>query len=221
MPKLKLPAIKFLNSKKRKFIALGIVIVLVAAVGGTYPLWHKKPAKTSGEVLTYSPDKPDEKKPGNDYKWVGGPNDPKKINLPTLNIDGFMQKVGVDQHKAMAVPGNIHMAGWFNVEGYVRPGENGLSIIDGHVDGYTDKGIFYNLKNLKKGDQYSIEFGDGHSTNFKVVDVQSVANDKAAEVLYSSDPALKKQVNLITCGGKFDKTKREYENRIIVISEAV
>lgn len=101
----------------------------------------------------------------------------------------------------------------------MAPGQAGLSIIDGHLDGYKHDGIFKNLSKLKVGDAYIVERGDGKKLNYKVMSVTSVPTDQAAAKLFAHDPAIKSQLDLITCGGKFDKTKKQYENRVIIVSE--
>lgn len=169
------------------------------------------------DVITYSTDQPDEVKPDEQtYQWQGSSNEPKYIRLPTINAEGFIQKVGVDQNQTVAVPTNIHLAGWF-VDS-VEPGQPGLSIIDGHINGRGSDGIFVDLEKLKKGDIYSIEFGDNTSKQFKVTNITSVDTKDAASVLFSQDPNNSSQLNLITCGGNFDTNSRSYNMRVIIAS---
>lgn len=153
--------------KNKKFLILfGIALVGVAALG--FLVFSNNTSQVTPEVLTYSTDKPDEAKPNKDtYKWQGQPTDPKFITMPTINNDGFIQKVGVDQNKQIAVPNNIHVAGWFNQS--QLPGDKGLSIIDGHVTGRVNNGIFKDLGKLKKDDVFKIEFGNGTVKEFKMV----------------------------------------------------
>lgn len=171
-------------------------------------------------IVTYSTDTPDETKPDRQTTtWRGAAEAPKYITLPTIDAEGFIQPVGVDQHQQVAVPTNIHFAGWFADS--VKPGERGLSIIDGHINGRGSDGIFANLGQLKTGDIYDIEFGDGTVREFRVIKVTTVDTNLAAGVLFSQDPKLTSQLNLITCGGSFDTTSRSYEQRVIVASEPV
>ena len=195
-------------------VLLVLIALTLVAIGVTYYQdRHKKPATTS-DVITYSTDQPDENRPGPDYDWKGGPNDPKKIVIPNASTDAFIQKVGVDQHQAVGVPNNVHIAGWF-VDS-ARPGDKGLSIIDGHVDGRTDVGVFEKLIKLTKGDTFTVELGNGSKLNYKVTDVVSVPEKEAAAILFSQDPSITSQLNLITCGGRFDRNARAYDNRVIV-----
>lgn len=177
------------------------------------------PPESTPEVITHSTDTPDETKPEKGYEWKGAPNDPKYIKLPTINAEGFIQNVGVDQNKQVAVPTNIHMAGWFADS--VKPGQKGLSIIDGHLDGKDADGIFIHLQDMKKDDTFTIELGDGSTKQFKVTSITTVDTKDAANVLFSQDPKATNQLNLITCGGNFDRSSRLYDKRVIVSSEVI
>ncbi len=141
--------------KSQKYIVAGIAVVVVAVGATSYYATHKntKVTATTG-VITHSTDTPSETKPGKDYKWTGAAEDPKKIVISKISVDGFVQQVGVDQNNQVAVPNNLYMVGWFVQT--VQPGKPGLSVIDGHVTGRKNDGIFKNLDKLKAGDRYSV-----------------------------------------------------------------
>lgn len=207
---------------RRKIIAVVLAVMGLAAVLFGAAIWPLTPhiaAEQTAVVITYSTDTPDEKKPDSTYEWRGGAYDPKKITIPSIGVDGYMQNVGVDQRREVAVPNNIHLGGWF-VDS-VLPGEKGLSIIDGHLNGPQEDGIFINLEKVQSGDMYSIEFGDGSKKDFRVKEVKIVSLSDAASVLFSQDPAIKSQLTLITCGGTYDRTAKMYDKRVIVYSELV
>lgn len=205
------------RNKKLSVVYLLIFFVMLFAVYQYYIF--KKPVESSpNSVVTISTDKPDEsKKNADEYNWQGAPEDPKKIVIEKLNVDSYVQKMGVDQNMQIAVPSNIHLAGWF-VDS-VQPGKNGLSIIAGHVSGPTQDGVFKQLNQLEKGDSFKVELGNGKILNYKVIDNTDVKVEDSANILFSQDPNVKSQVNLITCGGEFDKSQDQYQNRIIVSGE--
>ncbi len=153
------------------------------------------------------------------YVWSGGPEDPKKIIISKLAVDNFIQQVGTNEKNEVAAPTNIYLAGWYNKS--VRPGQKGLSIIDGHLDGYTKPGIFNKLGSLSMGDEYEVELGSGDKKKFRVLKAETVDTDKAVGVLFSQNLKVKSQLNLITCGGNYDKNKQLYDKRIIVSSELI
>ena len=95
------------------------------------------------------------------YAWKGAASEPERLLIPRLQVDGYVESLGIGASNDVAVPSNIHLAGWFNKS--ARPGDRGLSVIDGHLDGpHTPDGIFSRLGTLRTGDAFSVTRGDGH-----------------------------------------------------------
>lgn len=201
-------------SSKKSVALIGLALVVaVVALWGTKTS-HEEPITPA---ITHSTNKPIEVAPQKDtYKWVGGSDDPKYIDLPTISAEGFIQKAGIDQNNQIAVPNNIYMAAWFNKSS--QPGKPGLSIIDGHVNGRVNDGIFKKLTSLKVGDTYAVELGNGSIKKFKVIKLDTVDTADAVNVLFSQDPTVVSQLNLITCTGTFDAPTHSYNKRLIVSS---
>lgn len=202
-----------------RFILISLIvltIVLLAVIGLAVYFFKPTIPKVSNKVVVRK-EEVDPIKQG--YKWSGGPNDPKKIIISKIGVDNFVQQVGVNEKNEIAAPTNIYLAGWYNKS--AQPGQKGLSIIDGHLDGYTKPGIFNRLGELKTGDEYEIELGNGTKKKFRVLDVETVEANKAMAVLASQQPQLKSQLNLITCGGNFDRKNDIYDKRVIVSSAPV
>jgi LPXTG-site transpeptidase (sortase) family protein len=214
-----------MNRRRLLFTLGGGIAVL--ALAGALILQLKPKQHTSAQnqppgmkdVVTLSTDNPDEAKPGSDYRSVATADEPKLLTMPSVGITGYIQKVGIDQHNNITAPNNINIAGWY--VNSVKPGELGLSIIDGHVDGKSAKGIFHPLAQLKNGDQFSIQFGNDITKTFKVESVQQVAVADVPNVLYAHDSTIKSQLNLITCGGAFNRSTHQYEKRTIIVSSLI
>lgn len=219
------------KSRNKKLLVTLIIIVILGAltlVGyGAWQLWLRHQATNnpnpvvSTQIVTHSTDSPDETKPTEacaSYKAAA--QNPERISIPSLQVEGCIESVGIDQHGAVAVPTNIHVAGWF-VDS-ARPGEPGVSIIDGHINGnFTNDGIFQHLDALKQGDMFTVKKGDGTELTYETVSVRSVPLDEAAEVLFSHDPAIISQINLITCGGSWNEEIKQFDHRIIAIAKLV
>lgn len=208
------------KTKRQKIIACTILSVLsILIVGGLFLLPKDKQVEAE-PVITYSTDAPDESKANADnYNWNGAPDEPKKIRISKINVDVFVQKAGVDQDKKVAVPNNVHLAGWFADS--QKPGQNGLSVISGHVSGRTTDGVFKQLGSLKAGDEFEVELGNGEVKLYKVIDTKQVKESESAPILFSQNPKVKSQVNLITCGGNFNDQTDQYDDRIIVSGELI
>lgn len=177
------------------------------------------PANDTSHVITYSTNKPDEDALDYKFEWKGQSNDPKQVVIESIGSKPYVQKVGVDQNKQVAVPTNINLVGWF-VDS-ARPGEKGLSLIDGHVSGTRNKGIFKDLDKLNVGDKYSVILGNGTELKYKVIDKKSVNVADSVGVMFSQNPSVSRQLNLVTCSGNYDPKTRSYAERLIVMSEQI
>jgi sortase (surface protein transpeptidase) len=206
----------------RRSILLKAVVFLIAAGLISYASWgfwqrHQATSNPNpvipADIVTNSVSQPDETLPYCDNSYQVAPESPRKIVIPSIGVDGCIQKVGVDQHNAIAVPTNIHLAGWYAKS--VLPGEIGLSIIDGHVLGRYNDAIFARLKDLKINDTIRIESGDSSQKEFTVLSVDSYAVEETMEQAYQPFDGDRRLV-LITCDGVFDPADDSYDRRIVV-----
>lgn len=203
----------------RQISAIGAIVLAVAAVSYLIPSSRPRSIAKPAPVVTTSTDHPSEAPITTAYQSTATGDQPKYIHLPTINTQGYIQAVGIDQHHQVAVPTNIHLAGWF--VNSVTPGDPGLSIIDGHLDGYRLPGIFASLGRLKPGDRFSVDLANGRTRTFQVKTVQSLPTAQAASTLFSQDPSITRQLNLITCSGTFVKSAAAYDQRVIVTAEYI
>ena len=204
------------SSKKKWFILPGIIL---AIIGTGFVLWlqktHTPASPPEGKnTITHSTATPSEEPIAKEtYISTATGNEPSIIRLPSINTTAFIQKVGVDQRGEVAVPNNIHLAGWFTKG--AKPGEAGLSIIDGHVNGLTQKAVFASLPDIKPGDEFEIEQANATILRYKVMGTKIVDASNAANFLFSQDSTVSSQLNLITCIGTFDQKANNYDKRFI------
>jgi len=209
---------------KRLTFGIGILLVVTGSTGIFLYLKDRQNAITPIKVtptntVVQSSDTPSEA-PVSPNDFANVPADqPREIKIPAIKVEGYIQKVGIDQDNQIAVPDNIYLAGWYTNS--VKPGEKGLSVIDGHVLGRYNDAIFKNLVNLKLGNTFSVIYGDNSEKLFQVKEVKTLPVNETISYLMQSDPAIQKQLNLITCGGNFDKTSQQYDMRVVVKSEAI
>ncbi|HSW98426.1 MAG TPA: class F sortase [Candidatus Saccharimonadales bacterium] len=204
--------------RRRPLFVILLAVALLAGAGG-YSLARRPQVQTQPpavkHVVKHTTDHPSEAPIAKAaYVSTAGPAEPKYINLPTIGTQGFIEKMGIDQHNQVAAPGNVNLAGWY--VNSALPGQPGLSIIDGHVDGLSSPGIFKNLGKLKPGDQFTVQQGNNTTHTYSVRSVTSVSDGQAVEALFSQDPSVPSELNLITCGGAFNRATKEYEQRVVV-----
>jgi LPXTG-site transpeptidase (sortase) family protein len=145
---------------------------------------------------------------------------PVRVEIPVLNVDAPVMRLGNGPGAAIQVPplNNHNLAGWYDHS--VTPGQDGTSVILGHVDTYAGTSVFYYIKTLAPGDLIKIVRADGSTAVFSVDGVQRVAKAtfSASEIFgNTSYPELR----LITCGGPFDAATRQYLDNIVVYSHLI
>lgn len=172
----------------------------------------------SNDVVTWSTQTPDETRPKcSEYKVTD--DKPRMIRIPSLDIEACIQPVGRDQHQAVAVPTNIHIAGWY-VDSAL-PGQSGVSLIDGHVSGRYEKAVFSELKNSDKNDEIIIEYGDKSTKTFSVISVDTLSAADTAQKMLQKNNDIDSQLNLVTCSGSYDKKTQQFDKRILVTSRRI
>ncbi len=209
-------------------IVAGIVFIVSVflIVYGSWGLWqqyhatHDSKVTIPKQIITHSKDHPDETVPQKACEeYTVDDNEVRKIEIPSIDVSGCVQKVGIDQNKAIAVPTNIHLAGWY-IDSPI-PGEKGNSIIDGHVLGRYNDAIFANLEDIEIGDIVRIQFGDKSWRQFEVIDARSYPETKALNKLFEQLEEVDKQLTLITCSGNYDSRAQTYNERFIVRTKLV
>lgn len=212
---------------RAKVVILSMLVIgLILACLGIIRFWdwhevtHRTDLPSPSQVVTHSEDTPSETTiDTGTVSYNVAPDQPKMLTLPSLGVSGFIQKVGIDQHKAIATPNNVHMAGWYTHS--VKPGEDGVSVIDGHVRGRYAPAIFSRLDGLQPGNDVSVMYGDGRRVDFKVVKVAQYNKDKALDRLFEKLPSIDQQLVLITCSGTFNASTATYDQRTLVYAERV
>jgi LPXTG-site transpeptidase (sortase) family protein len=142
---------------------------------------------------------------------------PKRLIIPRISVNAAIESVGMDSKGNMDVPSHSDNAAWYNL-GY-KPGKNGSAVIDGHFDKVSGApAVFYNLASLKPGDSVQVEESDGSMLSFTVTGSQAYPFDKLPLEKIFNTPG-KPTLNLITCDGVFNKSAKNYSNRLVVYTE--
>ena len=142
---------------------------------------------------------------------------PSRLIIPKIKVNATVKYVGVTAEGAMGVPKGPTEVAWFNFG--PRPGEVGSAVISGHY-GWKNNipAVFDNLNKLQKGDELSIKDEKGILTIFVVRESRIFKeNQDASSVFASSDG--RSHLNLITCGGIWNKERKSYSNRLIIFTD--
>ncbi|MBN3553833.1 class F sortase [Fictibacillus nanhaiensis] len=141
---------------------------------------------------------------------------PSTIEIPALEINTEIEKVGTLKNGQMGVPKGMDTVGWFG-DG-AKPGSPGNAVMAGHVDSKTGPAVFYKLEDLEKGDEVIVKDKEGKTLTFEVTgkekyDRKNAPVDKIFDYSYGS------KLNLITCTGNFNRDEGTHEERLVIYTE--
>ncbi|WP_246238616.1 class F sortase [Acrocarpospora corrugata] len=142
---------------------------------------------------------------------------PERIDIPALAIKAPLMKLGLTGAGDVELPPyeKPKVAGWYT--GSAVPGDDGASVIIGHVDTKSAPAVFYRLRELRKGATVKVLRSDGKTASYQVDSVAQIPKDEfPARSVYTGDG-----LRLVTCGGDFDWKNHEYRDNIIVYASRV
>lgn len=143
---------------------------------------------------------------------------PTRLKIPTIEVDSYVESVGLTPEGAMDIPSDADNVAWYNRG--PRPGEQGSAVIDGHFDKEDQSpAVFAKLDQLKVGDIIYLENDQGETLEFKVKESRMYDVNDSTEEIFNNDEGI--FLNLITCAGSWDVQKKDYNQRRVIFSELV
>jgi LPXTG-site transpeptidase (sortase) family protein len=140
---------------------------------------------------------------------------PVRLDVASVAIHTPLVKLGLNPDETLEVPSEPMRAGWYT--GSPTPGEQGPSVIAGHVDSVEGPAVFYRLGQIAKGARVDVTRKDGSVARFEVIAVRSYAKSKfPTRTVYGNTD--RSTLRLITCGDWNDSTK-EYDDNIVVFAK--
>lgn len=218
------------GSKQRRARIIAYILIVIGIAGLTLAalLYMHTPSETPpplpqllapGETQAPAPIAKPTPKTVADYHVA--PTLPKYISIPAIGIDkARVLSLGLTGDGHIAVPTNGYDTGWYNSSS--KPGQNGAMFIYGHVAGWNEGGVFYNLKKLKPGDTITVTSGDDTIYTYQVSSLKVYPQDSVpmATVLSPID-STKPGLNLMTCTWDIVNGKSEFNSRQVVFSSLV
>jgi sortase (surface protein transpeptidase) len=142
---------------------------------------------------------------------------PARVSIPAIDAESSLMPLRLNPDRTVQVPplSNPMQAGWYSLG--PTPGEVGSSVILGHVDGYSEPGIFFRLRELQPGDRVLVTREDGLTARFVVYHTeQAPKSDFPTDKVYGA--TARPELRLITCGGSFDRQSGNYRDNVIVFA---
>ncbi|TDD39063.1 class F sortase [Actinomadura sp. KC06] len=146
---------------------------------------------------------------------------PKTISIDKLGVSAPVSQLGLRPDGRIEEPpiSRPNLTGWYKLG--PTPGENGPSVILGHVDANKKQAVFYRLKELKEGDQIQVTRQDGTTATFAVTSKQDVDKNAFPHKKVFAETLDYSSLRLVTCGGAFDSSTGHYKNNLIVYAKLV
>ncbi|MBX0358557.1 class F sortase [Halobacillus sp. Nhm2S1] len=138
---------------------------------------------------------------------------PKTVIIPAINVEANIEKVGRYTNGQMGEPESVDGVGWYK-DGY-QPGAKGSAVLAGHVDSRTGPAVFYNLEDLQEGDEIIVTDEEGTEQTF-IVQKSEAYDRKNAPLNKIFGFSYRRQLNLITCTGEFNKEAGTHDERLVV-----
>jgi sortase (surface protein transpeptidase) len=137
---------------------------------------------------------------------------PVSLRIPAIGVSSSLSSLGLNADKTVQVPTKFAEPGWYKLG--PTPGQIGSAVILGHVDDKQGPAVFFKLRSLKAGDKVDVSLTNGAIAHFAVKSVSTYtkAQFPAAKVYASQGYAA---LQLVTCGGKFDKAIGHYESNVV------
>lgn len=144
---------------------------------------------------------------------------PSRLRIPAIGVDAPIGAVGLAADGSMDVPKHPANTVWYAPG--PRPGEVGSAVIAGHVSWVVKAtAVFAKLHTLRPGDTITVQDGAGETVSFVVREIRTYgAAADASDVFFSTDG--KAHLNLVTCSGTWDKSEKQYAERLVVFADRV
>ncbi|MPZ99447.1 MAG: sortase [Dehalococcoidia bacterium] len=120
--------------------------------------------------------------------------------------------MGFNPQGQLEVPWTSYDVGWYSVS--ARPGSAGNALMGGHLNWAGELGVFDRLSELSAGDLIYVDTVDGRVT-YEVERTHYIAYDSTFAELLGVRSG-RETLTLFTCGGTFDQSRREYDERFVV-----
>jgi len=142
---------------------------------------------------------------------------PVSVRIEKLDVDAEIVPVGVDDQRAMVVPG-AELVGWYELG--PRPGEVGSAVLAAHVNYNREPGAFFELHQLKPEDLVTVTTAGGEELSYRIRFGARLDKDElpVEDIFTNEGPAV---LTLITCGGYFDQAAGHYEDNVVMVADLV
>lgn len=142
---------------------------------------------------------------------------PTRLRIPQIAVDAPFAELTVNPAGELNAPppDDKNLVGWYR-DG-AAPGERGPAVVAGHVDTTKGPAVFLLLSLLVPGNKVEVQRADGTVAVFSVDSVETFAKNAFPDQRVYGKTA-DSQLRLITCGGVYDKKRKDYLDNVVVFA---
>lgn len=140
---------------------------------------------------------------------------PLRIRIPAIGVSAPIVSVGVRKSGEIQAPplSRPNLTGWYRLG--PAPGDQGPSVILGHLNTRSGSAVFNRLRELKRGNKISVLRADGKLAIFTVDGVEQVSKSTfPSNRVYGNTSTA--ALRLITCGGAYNAKDHSYTDNVVV-----
>ena len=139
-----------------------------------------------------------------------------RLVISSIGVSAPAYTVDLDASGAVGVVSGLWDVGWYDRSAAI--GSPGTALIEGHLDWYTGRAIFWDLHRVGAGDVVMFRQPGGDVLTFRVSEIRYVAyNTSISSDLVATSG--KPRMALITCAGTWLTRAHTYSQRLIVIAD--
>jgi sortase (surface protein transpeptidase) len=143
---------------------------------------------------------------------------PLRLVIPRIGLDAAIEAVGKTASGAMEVPQAPQNVAWYGLG--VAPGAQGNAVISGHLDIKAGRAAFWRLRELQVDDLIQVVDEAGVERTFRVIERAIYPRQQApVHKIFGFD--IERDLNLITCTGRWDKKAQTYQQRLVIYARLV
>ncbi|MEM9133592.1 MAG: class F sortase [Actinomycetota bacterium] len=143
---------------------------------------------------------------------------PVAVSIPSVGVDSSpIDGVGVEPNGELEVP-EADRVGWYEYGS--APGQAGSSVLAAHIAYNGENGAFRYLDEAEVGDRVEVEFSDGSTQAFEIIEMAQYDKDELPfDRVFARDG--EPVITLITCGGDFQPSVDSYEDNVVAYAVPV
>jgi LPXTG-site transpeptidase (sortase) family protein len=143
---------------------------------------------------------------------------PTLLSIPVIGVvDASIVPVGVLADGRFEVPA-ARLVGWYRFG--PTPADAGVTVLAAHLNFDGVNGVFRRLAEVELDDRVTVTSSDGHATTYRITERRLIDKTQLPpDQIWARTGA--SRLVLITCGGRYDATRRGYDDNVVVFAEPI